>query len=82
MSALEIRNATPADVRELARLVAASRDHLNAKAPVDIEFACAWLDDEARRAQKLSLTTNEHNESHALYPGGLEVLWSWSVRAG
>lgn len=159
MSALEVRNATPADVRVLARLVAAFRDHLKARIPSDadlrvhlpralddpgIEFACAWLDHEAvgftqtrfltsvwvpgleayledlfvvpaarrhsvgrsllhhvlaraeaRAALKLSLTTNEHNEaahsfyrsvgfapvSHALYPGGREVLWSRSVRA-
>jgi GNAT superfamily N-acetyltransferase len=157
VSALEIRDATLPDVPVLARLIAAFRDHLNAKVPSDsdirahlpralrdsgIEFACAWLHAEpvgytqtrfltsvwaagleayledlfvvaaarrrsvgrsllghalaraeARSALKFSLTTNDQNEpahslyrsegfvpvSHALYPGGREVLWSRSV---
>ena len=157
MSALEIRDAAAPDVPMLVRLIAAFRDHLNARAPSDsdiqahlpralldpgIEFACAWLDEEAvgytqtrfltsvwaagleahledlfvvpaarrrsvgrsllrhvlvraeaRSARRLSLTTNERNESahslyrseglvpvsHALYPGGREILWSRSV---
>jgi GNAT superfamily N-acetyltransferase len=154
---LRIRNAAPPDAPALARLIAAFRDHLLAKAPADseireqlpralqdpsIEFACAWLGDEAvgftqarfltsvwaagleafledlfvvasvrrqsvgrallrhvlaraeaRGAHRFSLTTNDRNEtahslyrseglapvSHALYPGGREVLWSRSL---
>jgi ribosomal protein S18 acetylase RimI-like enzyme len=159
VSALNIRNAALSDASVLARLIASFRDHLNAKVPSDsdiraslpralgdpgIEFACAWLHDEAvgytqtriltsvwaagleayledlfvvpaarrqsvgrsllrhalarveaRGALRFSLTTNERNEpahslyrsegmapvSHALYPGGREVLWSRSVGA-
>jgi GNAT superfamily N-acetyltransferase len=159
MSAFNIRDATLPDVPVLAWLIAAFRDHLNAKVPTDldiqaylpralrdpgIEFACAWLNDEAvgytqtrfltsvwaagleayledlfvvaaarrqsvgrsllghvlaraeaRGALKLSLTTNDRNESahslyrsegfapvsHALYPGGCEVLWTRRVGA-
>ena len=156
---LQIRNAAPDDAPVLAPLIAGFRDHLIAKVPTDadiraqlpralhdpsIEFACAWLGDEAvgftqarfltsvwaggleafledlfvvaaarhqsvgrsllrhvlaraeaRGARRFSLTTNERNESahalyrseglapvsHALYPGGREVLWSRSVGA-
>ena len=156
---LQIRDAALPDAPELARLIAAFREHLLARVPSDaeiraqlpsalrdpsIEFACAWLDDvavgftqtrfvtsvwaagleafledlfvvpnarrqsvgrsllrhvlaraEARGARRFSLTTNERNESahalyrseglapvsHALYPGGREVLWSRNVGA-
>jgi len=62
MSAFNIRDATLSDVPVLARLIAAFRDHLNAKVPTGsdiqahlpralrdpgIEFACAWINDEA-----------------------------------
>lgn len=159
MSSLAIRVAGHADATALAALIAGFRDHLRAKTPSDadlarllprsladpaLEFACAWLADEAvgftqtiflssvwacgveahledlyvvpaargrdvgrallrhaldraeaRGARRLSLNTNEGNvaaqslyrseglapQTHALYPGGREVLWAKEIGA-
>jgi len=81
MTEVLVRPSQPGDIAALADLIAGFRDHLNADGPSDaeirahlpgalrdptIEFACAWLSGEAPA-------------SHALYPGGREVLWSRRV---
>jgi GNAT superfamily N-acetyltransferase len=157
MSDLAIRVVGQSDATALAGLIAGFRDHLRAKTPSDaelarhlprsladpaIEFACAWLSDEAvgftqtifvtsiwacgveahledlfvvpgargrdvgrallrhaldravaRGASRFSLNTNEGNaaaqglyrseglapQTHALHPGGREVLWTRAI---